>query len=237
MTLLTVVQDVCAVVGVIKPDSVFTNINANRTMFEMVACANEMAQSIGGDERDWTRLIKTQTYTGDGATAAFNLPADYRRMLKNGQVWRSTSTQQPMTFINDADEWMQRRAQGYSNAWGEWMIEGGQMLIYPVMGVGVTAKFKYIDANPITLTSGGFGDRFMADTDTFRLPERVLKLGMIWKWKSQKGGQYAEDMSTYYDALTRVEGSDKPAPILIDRMPISSYARVGASWPPGWGPP
>jgi hypothetical protein len=58
MTLLTVVQDVCAVVGVIAPTSVFTNINANRTMFEMVACANEMANSIGGDERDWTALYK-----------------------------------------------------------------------------------------------------------------------------------------------------------------------------------
>jgi hypothetical protein len=59
---------------------------------------------------------------------------------------------------------------------------------------------------------------------------------MIWKWKSQKGGQYAEDMSTYYDALTRVEGSDKPAPILIDRSPISHYARVAIPWGPGWGP-
>ena len=64
MSLLTVVQDVCAVVGVIAPTSVFTNIGANRTMFEMVACANEMAQSIAGDERDWTALYKTQTYVG-----------------------------------------------------------------------------------------------------------------------------------------------------------------------------
>jgi len=236
MSLLTVVQDVCAVVGVIAPTSVFSNIGANRTMFEMVACANEMAESIAGDERDWTRLYKTQTYTGDGVASAFNLPADYRRMLKSGQVWRSTNTQQPMTFINDPDQWMQRRAQGYSDAWGEWMIQGGQMLIAPVMGVGTTATFIYLDKNPIALTSGGFGDRFMADTDTFRLPERVLKLAMIWKWKSQKGGQYAEDMSTYYDALTRVEGSDKPAPILIDRSPISHYARVAIPWGPGWGP-
>jgi len=237
MPLLTVVQDVCAVVGVIVPTSVFTNINAYRTMQEMVACANEMAQRIGGDERDWTKLTKTATFTGDGVASAFNLPADYKRMLKNGNVWLSTTPMQPMQFINDADQWMQRRAQGYSNAWGEWMIEAGQMLIWPVMGVGITAKFKYIDGNPIALTSGGNGDRFMADTDTFRLPERLLKLGMIWQWKSQKGAQYAEDMSTYYDALTRVEGSDKPAPILIDRLPISNYARVSAPWPPGWGPP
>jgi hypothetical protein len=174
MSLLTVVQDVCAVVGVIAPTSVFSNIGANRTMFEMVACANEMAESIAGDERDWTRLYKTQTYTGDGATSAFNLPADYRRMLKSGQVWRSTNTQQPMRFINDPDQWMQRRVQGYSDAWGEWMIQGGQMLIAPVMGVGTTATFIYLDKNPIALASGGYGDRFMADTDTFRLPERVL---------------------------------------------------------------
>jgi len=57
MTLLTVVKDVCAAVGVTLPGaSVFSNISSNRTMQEMVSLANEMAQRIAYDNRDWTAL-------------------------------------------------------------------------------------------------------------------------------------------------------------------------------------
>ncbi len=80
MTLLSVIKDVCAAVGVLVPQSVFSNLNANRTMQEMLALANEMAQRIAYDNRDWTRFQTTVTYPGDGTTAAFALPADYKRM-------------------------------------------------------------------------------------------------------------------------------------------------------------
>ena len=85
------------------PQSVFTNITGNRTMQEMLSLANEMAQRIAYDFRDWTKFRKTQTFVGDGVTTAFDLPADYKRMLLTSNVWRSTSTQSPMTFIPDTD--------------------------------------------------------------------------------------------------------------------------------------
>jgi len=221
MSLITVVRDVCAVVGVAAPVSVIAAIGSNRTMFEMLACANEMAQRIGYDTRDWTMLRATATFIGDGVTTAFSLPANYKRMLLTANVWRSTSTQQPMVFVSDTDEWMQRRAAVESDAWGEWTMYGGQIHIWPALAVGVTASLTYLDKNIIALTSGGFGDRFQADTDTFRLDERLLKLGMTFDWKMKKGSPYAEDMGTYQDAINNVMGRDKPARIItIGRLPM-----------------
>ena len=63
MTLLTVVKDVCAAVGVTMPSSVFTNITGNRTMQEMVSLANEMAQRIAYDNRDWTKAERRRKPT------------------------------------------------------------------------------------------------------------------------------------------------------------------------------
>jgi hypothetical protein len=232
MTLLSVVKDVCAVVGVAVPQSVFSNITGNRTMQEMLALANEMAQRIAYDNRDWTALRAMATFTGDGTTTAFPLPANYKRMLLTSNVWRSTSTQSPMHFVSDSDEWMQRRASNASDwAWGEWTMLGGNMVIYPAMPVGQTATFGYLDKNCINLASGGRGDVFMSDDDTFALDERVLKLGMIWQWKAQKGASYAEDMGTYGDALGYAMGHDSPAPIILGRKPISSSATVAYPWP------
>jgi hypothetical protein len=231
MTLLSVVKDVCATVGVLQPTSVFTNIANNRTMAEMLSLANEMAQRIAYDERDWTKMRKTVTFTGDGVTAGFNLPADYKRMLLNTNVWRSTQTLYPMRFISDSDEWLNRRARDYYDARGEWTLLGGQMLVAPVMGVGITAYFAYLHKNCIALASGGANDSFVADGDSFPLDERVLKLGMIWQWKAQKGSPYNEDLGTYGTALSYIERGDSPAPIIVGRQPISAGARTSYPFP------
>jgi hypothetical protein len=231
MTLLSVVKDVCAAVGVVVPTSIFTNITANRTMQEMLALANEMAQRIAYDTRDWTKLQKTNVFTGDGVKSAFDLPANYKRMLLTANVWRSTSAQQPMRFIPDPDEWLQRRAWNWTDAWGEWTMIGGQMLVWPVMGVGITARFLYLDKNCVALKSGGVGDTFVDDGDSFLLDERTFKLGMIWQWKAQKGTPYAEDMGTYADALSSVSGRDKPSPIIVGHRPLSVNAKVAYPWP------
>jgi hypothetical protein len=253
------VKDVCATVGVLVPQSVFSNITGNRTMQEMLSLANEMAQRIAYDARDWTDLKKVATFAGDavwtgvpasslpadqvwvGGTTAFPLPADYKRMLLNSNVWLSSNTLVPMRFVPDTDEWLNRRARNYYDAHGEWTIIGGQILIVPVMhGVkpaipgppaisavpAVTAYFAYLHKNCVALASGGFGDSFLADGDTFVIDERVLKLGMVWQWKAQKGSPYAEDMGTYGDALTSIMGRDSPAPIIVGRRSISASARV-----------
>ena len=231
MTLVSVVKDVAATVGVLVPQSIFTNITANRTMQEMVSLANEMAQRIAYDNRDWTRLRKTATFTGDGTTAAFDLPNDYKRMLLTANVWRSTSALCPMQFIPDTDQWLNRRHLNWNDyPYGEWTMLGGQMLIFPTLAAGQTAYFPYLHKNCVALASGGFGDSFVADGDIFALDERVLKLGMTWQWKAQKGSPYQEDMGTYEDALASVAGRDSPAPIITGRMPISNSVRIAYPW-------
>jgi hypothetical protein len=231
MTLLSVIRDVCAVVGVQQPASVTTNLVANRTMQEMLALANEMAQRISYDTRDWTLFRATQTFSGDGIKTGFPLPADYKRMLLTANVWRSTSALFPMRFVPDTDVWLNRRAMNWYDPAGEWTMLGGQMLIWPVMPVGQSCYYAYLHKNCVALKSGGFGDSFLDDGDSFALDERVFKLGMIWQWKAQKGSPYAEDMGTYGDALVMMMGADSPAPIIAGRSPVSTNATVAYPWP------
>jgi hypothetical protein len=231
MTLLSVTKDVCAAVGVLVPQSIFAGITGNRTMQEMLSNANEMAQRIAYDTRDWTLLKTICVFTGDGTTSAFNLPANYKRMLLTSDVWRSTSALQPMMFVPDLNEWIQRRALNRISSWGEWTMVGGQMQIWPIMSAGESATFAYLDKNCVNLASGGRGASFVADGDSFALDERVLKLGMIWQWKAQKGSTYAEDMDSYSDALASVMGRDSPSPIIIGRRSSSLALKVAYPWP------
>ena len=102
-----------------------------------------------------------------------------------------------------------------------------------VFDPGITRVVVEIDyehgEEPYTGNIIGFGDTFAADGDVFTIDERSLKLGMIWQWKANKGGAYAEDMGSYGDALAKIQGADKPAPILIGRR--TPTAEVQASYP------
>jgi len=229
MTLLTVVRDVCAVVGVSQPSSVFAGIVGNRTMQEMVTLANEMAQRIATDTRDWTRMKALHAFTGDGITTAWDLPNNYRRMLKTTNVWSSVTTHAPLRFFPDADMWVRRRKDNRTDGGGEWTNIGGQIHIFPALPPGAVASFVYLSKHCVALAGpggsvGGYSDTFLSDADTFVLDERLLKLGMVWQWKANKGSPYAEDMGTYGDALTNAMGSDGPAPIL------SNYPHVAGGW-------
>lgn len=236
MTILSVVQQVSSVIGVARPQALFPNIGSDRTARELADLANEMAQRIAYDTRDWQHLTVVATFAGDGLQDRFLLPADYKRMLLTSNVWRSTAAGQPMRFIPNSDEWLRRRLHNYSSAWGEWSLFGSYMYIQPVMGVDVVANFTYLQKNCINLASSGRGDVFMNDLDTFALDERLLKLAMIWQWKANKGSPYAEDMANYQDALANIAGADKPAPITIDRLPMSAAAQMAYPFPIVSGP-
>jgi hypothetical protein len=124
---------------------------------------------------------------------------------------------------------MNRRAGYESSAWGEWTMMGGQMLIQPVLGSGTTAYFAYLQKNCIALGGSGFGDAFQSDGDSFVLDERLLKLGMIWQWRANKGAAYAEDMGTFGDAMAKAQGTDSPAPIMIGRRVM--VQTINATYP------
>lgn len=233
MSLLSIVQEVCGVVGVQKPVSIFAGINASRTQQELLDLANEMAQRIAYTTREWGALKREQRLAGDGVTDVWELPANFLRFLLKGEIWSTASSHAPLRYIADYDDFQQRGVAGWhgSSGGGEWTRIGSQIVIEPPLGVGVTARFAYLDKNCVRMFAGGSGDRFLNDGDTFHLPERVLKLGMIWQWKANKGSPYAEDMATYEDALKYESGADKPAPIIIGRYPIAMYAKFAYPWP------
>jgi hypothetical protein len=223
MSLLSVVKDVCMANGLSPPASMFGTSTQPRTQAELLSLANEMAQRIAYDVREWRALKSIQTIAGDGVSDRYALPADFKRMLLTAQVYPSASTNTALKFVPDANEWLLRRINNWQDGWGEWTIIGDDMLIFPILQSGQSVTFAYLNKNCIRLAGGGYGDQFTNDGDVFRIDERLLKLGMVWQWKANKGSPYVEDMGTYSDALVNIAGADTPAPIIVD-----------SGWDRGW---
>lgn len=204
MTILAVVQNVCLVVAIDKPDQVFAS--TDREMQEMARLANEMTDRLMS-LHDWQILQTIQTYTGDGVAEGFDLPDDYDRMVKTASMWSSRWTW-AFNHIMDPDVWLEYQVVPYTFVNGNWIIYGGQFHVLPVMASTETLKFFYV-SNKIVKDSGGVTKAlFSADDDTLRIPEKLLELGMIWQWRANMGLPYAEDMANYESYLNSVLKDD-----------------------------
>ncbi len=205
MTIRSVARDACKVIGLTVPDVLVGS--TDRQYVELVMIAQEMAERIARGH-EWQKLSRMHTLTGDGSTEDFDLPSDYDRMLVKSQLW-SSSLETPLSPISDLDKWLGLDVQSFDFVVNAWTLYGGQVHIKPALASAVTAKFFYQSNLIVAPEAGNNKATFTADSDTFRLDEQLLKLGIIWRWKEAKGQSYAEWMTDFEDLKERLVTRDK----------------------------
>lgn len=218
MTVLSVAADVCLVIGLDQPDVLMAS--TDREYQELARVAKDTAHMIA-TAFDWQKLQVIKTYTGDGVAEGFDLPADYDRMVEGAQMWSSRWIW-AFNHIANPDEWLEMLTVPYTFINGNWIIYGGQFHFLPVMAATETIKFWYISNNLATASNGTAKATFTADDDTFRLPEKLLELGMIYKWRQNKGLPYEDTQADYQKEFTKEMLKDGGA-----RGIVRGTARVG----------
>lgn len=208
MTVLSACQEAAKLLkpGQTVPPAIYSSSDAFAV--ELAVLANEAAASIAKGY-DWQKLKVLKTQAGDGTTTAFALPTDYDRMPVKGNIF-STSFATPLERIDDTDEWLDREIRAFVGSIGYWIILGGFLNIKPVMGVSASAKYYYVSAHYAMAADGTTTKAlFTLDTDLFRLPDRLLTLSLIWRWRHRKGLDYADDMENFEIAQAQEVGRDK----------------------------
>ena len=236
MTILSTIQQVAVVIAIDVPTAVMAS--TDREHVELAALANEMAERIAFDLYDWSTLKRIATLTGDGAATEFNFPADYRRMLKKAALWPSREPNCRLPHCADLDQWLGLQMSNVAQVRPIWSLFGGKINIWPALVDQETVKFVYLANSIVTAQNGSPKKSFTADTDSYVLSERLLKLGMIWQWKANKGQNYAEDLSNFEDAYASLTGGDKGSNILaVGRKRYRADAGVAFAGSVGIGLP
>ena len=211
MTALSVIQDACTSgIALEKPTAVFGS--STREHIELASLINEAGYMIA-DAHEWQTLNRIATITGDGTDEDFALPADFSRMLDKSQLW-SSSLETPLTPISDRDQWLGLDVQSFDFVINAWIIYANEVHIKPALTSGVTVKYFYQSHHWARSAAPSNIDQFSADTDTFRLSERLLKLALIYRWREMKGLPYAENMADYQDLLAKLIARDKGSRII-----------------------
>jgi hypothetical protein len=215
-----------------KP-AAFFNAN-NQLERELCDLINEVAQDVA-KYQDWQALVRIGTIAGDGTTAAFALPADYDRMLVNTDVADLSSWFWGYGSYTDINAFLYDEARGF-NAWpGGWIIFGDRLRFSPAPSETQTATFPYVSKYWARSAALVDKDGFTADDDTFLLPERLLTLGLVWRWRADKGLDGTGDEEAFIKALDEYGAKDKGSRF-VRRRASARIPGTYAAWPWELGP-
>ena len=232
MTLLSLAQKACPVIGIPRPVAVVGSTSPQ------LATLLELA-NIGGEElaeaHRWQMLLVRRTFTGIAANAQTGEPpVDFNRWPATQKIWdnaRKTWLIGPIP-PNEWDGIMVRATMAHP---GYWCILRGVINIAPAPTVSDTFTYSYITENWIRPPGGaadGSGDtaEYGDDLDVPLLDESLLKLDLIWRWKQAKGLDYAEDMSTFERKKEKAIARD-PGPREITTTDPYSEGPPEGFWP------
>lgn len=236
MSLLSVIQYVCGRTNVPVPASVLGTTDPQ--VLQMLRLLEEEGNDLA-QRGPWQALTceATHTTTATIDQGAFtSIATNGFRYIKNGTFWDRTDTLPVLGPVSDQD-WQRFQAIPISGPRYRYRIRGGRLLVNPTPAASHTWAFEYLSKNWILSADGlTYKQYFTLDTDTILLPEELVLQGLRWRWKKEKGLEYAEDFRTYelqvLDQLGRDGGKTR---LRMDSEERS--ARPGVIVPEGsWAP-
>lgn len=208
-----------------RPDTIFGS--PDPTVVEIADLANEVAIDIARSH-DWQALTAIETFDGDGTITDFPMPADYDRMAQGSDMHDPALWFWGYSHIPDVNDWIAYTARGLALTPGGWTILNNAFRFFPAPS-GL-ARFPYIRNTIVRSGQGVPKTSFDADTDSFVLDERLLTLGLVWRWRAQKRLEYAEDMQSYGIALSERQAKDRGARTIRKGVP-GTPGNTRIAWP------
>jgi hypothetical protein len=157
----------------------------------------------------------------------------YRGMIPRTFFDRTQRLEVPVAIT--PEEWQMRKTLGITGPLYQARIRGGHLLFIPPPAAGHTMAFEYYSEWFVTATDGSGKKYPTADSDTFTVNDTLPIAFLRWKWKSDKGLDYAEDFRKYEIA---VNGEKARLRVKQNVRLDSNYqdARPGIVVPPGSWP-
>lgn len=228
MTVLSACQSAMVRLVGRKPTTIFGS--QDQMEVEIADLATDVAVDIM-KAHDWRALTTLHTLTGDGVETEFELPSDFDRIVLAQRVTDTNNWLWGYSAVQSLDEWMTITNSGFAAITpGWWIILAGKMQFSPAPTSGAPARLAYISNNIGRSATDAAISAFSKDDDSFVLEDRLLTLGLIWRWKAQKGLEYAEDMASYEAALSQNAARDKGSQAIRKGLP-NRLPGTYSAWP------
>jgi hypothetical protein len=227
VTLLTAVNSAQRLLSLAVTSTVIADGQETQNLLYQLA-NEEAADILDRDEYDWPLLRRTQSFTASLASlqSAPGKPTNFQRAIPE-TFWNASQDRKIYGPLRD-EEWAIANGNAVSSAtWQSAMFRYDGLHIFPVPTVADTITYDYIINTPVLAVDGTtYKTAFSVDTDSYLLGDRLLRLGIVWRYKASKGRDYAEDLKNYELALRATYSAQQGAPRVL------SVAPEEAEWPP-----
>lgn len=212
MTALSVMRDAAMLCIKRRPDVFFSS--QGRVEQEFVTLLNMVARDIA-ESHDWQRITKIGELNGDGVTPSFPFPDDYDRMVQASSMADGKSWFLGYTHVTDINDWIafKRGAMVWVPP-GIWTILNNRIEFMPPVGQSSQALLPYISRDIVRGQDGTLKPTFTDDNDEFILSERVLMLGLVWRWREANHLDSTGDQLNYEKELSTHAARDKGARVI-----------------------
>lgn len=208
MSMLTCIQYFCRRTNLPVPSTVYgsTDTQVQQIMALLEEEGNDLA--LRNSWQGLTVIASHTTVATESQGAITTIASNGFRYIKNQTIWDQT-LRLPVIGPTDSQDWEALKAVFVNGPRYRFRIQGGNLLCNPVPTAGNTWAFEYVSKNWITDATGvTYRQYFAADGDLMILPEELCLAGLRWRWKKEKGFEYAEDFRTYEMQVKDAIGRD-----------------------------
>lgn len=212
-TLLSIIQDFCGRTNITVPTAALGSTDPQ--VIQIVKLLEEEGVDLAV-RADWEVLTDEGNFTSlatEAQGSIFTIASDGFRSIKNETFW-SRSSSLPVLGPLSSKEWQTLKAVANKGPRYYYRIRGDQLLMNPAPAAGLSFYFEYVSKNWIVGADTVKKARFTVDSDIIRLDYDLVTMGLRWRWKKEKGFDYAEDFRTYEDQVAAAMGRDGGKPTL-----------------------
>lgn len=195
MSLLSMISDVAKKLNLTAPTAVVGN--TNKEFIQLLELADEEGEDLSQRGR-WQRLTTESTFSSvatesQGAITTL-AGSDFGWMLED-TMWNRTAVRR--IYPVDEVQWQQMKATNITGPVEYYRIRGNNLVVIPTMTASQTVAFEWMSRNWCQSAGGTGQSSWAADTDVGRLDEKIMTVGIMWRFKKAKGLDYAEDFNQY----------------------------------------
>lgn len=199
MSLLAIIQRVTDESGLPRP--VLIAAGTDTYQRQLLALANTTVEELM--RKNWPVLTRQYTITTISGQEEYAFPTDFKRAIAD-TVFNSSSYYAVRGALS-ATEWNRTKyALPSLNSRFRWRVYGSPLKAHftPTPSGAETVIVEYITSKPIVQSDGvTYTSLYTQDTDGTLLPEELVRMGVKWRIKKEKGLDYAADYNEYMRAV------------------------------------
>ena len=196
MSLLTLIQNVADDIGLNRPTSIIGS--GTKDIRQLVALANKEGEELV-NRYMWQFRFNEVLHT----TVALALQGTMTAIAGNGFKYIVNDTiwdrDQSLPILGPiaARDWQALEAFPVTGPYTQFRIQNDSLFFDPIPTAGITVAFEYISESFCKDVLGNELSQWGNDTDVGICDEKIMRLGIIWRWFQRKKLDYNEDFVAY----------------------------------------